>query len=295
MLCRDCDTGDMVECVGVTMFLSLLLSCSGAPESLPNVRNAHILILGQSNAGCHGERAYQTHTGSVFAHYRGDTVPYADPVRGTTTWEWGEGSWAGIFGDAMVEADMFKTVTFTNISRGGSPIQFWSRQGYQDWLQGAPAYQFDLACTDLLDETLQYAIDSNYPFTHIIWMQGESNAYGHPGTQGYSEYKTYLLDLVSRIREFSQAPMFISRTTLCSDPSISGSTAGGADADIWNAQTDFVTEHPDLNVFHGPDTDAAAPLAMRIHHADGCHLSWEGQQAVATAWLDTFNGFINGN
>lgn len=239
---------------------------AGAPESAgATTAGAHFVVMGQSNAGCHAQRRTVTQTGKVFAEYLGETVPYADPVRGTTTWEWGEGSIWGLVGDALVSSGKYPNVTFTNISRGGSSVEAWSREDWEAmprfWGDEQPAF-------DLIDETFL-----RIQPTAVIWMQGESDRGNDPVAYAYA-----LLNVVRHVRQYTDAPFYVGVATFCGD-------AGGDEA-IRQAQYGIVSANPELNLRHGADTDIAAPLADRMFHADHCHLSWSGQQAAAQAWFE---------
>ncbi|MEB4590086.1 sialate O-acetylesterase [Candidatus Thiothrix sp. Deng01] len=256
------------------LFAVLVAGCFQQPAgkviyaSAPAVKpdDWRVLVIGQSNAGSHAERRTQTVTGRVYAEYLGYTQPYADPIRGTTTWEWGEGSIWGLVGDALVMAGKAGTVTFTNISRGGSTVECWSRA---DWTAATKYWGEEQPCYDLIPE----AFAGGRQYTHIVWMQGESDA-----GSGEADYKGKLLNVIRDVRQYSNAPFYVGVTSLCGDD------FGQGDG-VRAAQVGIVGEYPELNLRRGADTDLAAPLADRMFHADRCHLSWSGQQKAAQAWF----------
>jgi hypothetical protein len=239
------------------------MACNTGTDANPK----RILILGQSNAACHAETRTHTQTCAVFADYFGQVVLYRDPVRGATTWEWGEGSVWAIAGDKIIQNGKATSVTFCNFARGGSAVWAWSELGQADVELGFPG---ESACYDLLLECLSYYQSVGKPFDAIIWMQGESD-------RGRTEsfYTSHLLSIINTIRVYSNAPIYISQTSVCGD---------SGDANIRAAQYNIVANNPTLNLRHGVNTDAIAPASTRIWHADNCHLSYQNQLDIGNAY-----------
>ena len=234
-----------------------------------------ILVLGQSNAACHAQTRTNTETCAVFSDYFGQVMLYRDPVRGATTWEWGEGSVWAIAGDKIIHNGKASSVTFVNIARGGSAVWAWSGLGVSDIQTGFPG---EYACSDLLDECLTYYQSVGKTFDAIIWMQGESD-------RGRTEqfYTDHLLSVINRIRQFTNAPMYISRTSVCGD---------NGDVNITNAQTNIVTNNPGLSLRHGINTDTLAPANTRLWHSDQCHFSYQNQLDIGNAYGDLLSSYF---
>ncbi len=225
---------------------------------------AVILVLGQSNAGNHGEGLHRP-AREVFVlnfltmrcHRANDPLPGASGSGGSV--------WSRL-GDRLIERGVFKRVLFIPLAFGGTFIT--------DWIPGGKMHaRVALALSRL--QTMHGA--GILPITAAVWQQGEAEA-NH--TRMSSEaYRLHLLDIISDLRSRNVfAPIFIAQCSLCD----TGERPFLNHDSIRSGQR--ATVNPQFGVFAGPDTD----LVTSEFRSDGCHFSAAGLDRCADAWLQIF-------
>jgi hypothetical protein len=228
-------------------------------------RTAVLLLLGQSNAANSGGQRYRSTQGArVLNFHAGRCFLAESPLLGSTGFN-GE-HWT-LLGDALVTAGVLDTVVLVPAAFGGTEIAQW-----------LPGSRLDRA----LRETIAGIRSAGYRTTHVLWHQGEHDAFHRTDQQTYTGRFLALLDTLRS--EGVTAPVLVSVATKCS---ILRSHA--ADNPVQIAQRSLPAIAP--GVYAGVDTDA---LLNDIDRYDDCHFSASGQRKVADAWLEILRKPIAG-
>jgi lysophospholipase L1-like esterase len=212
-------------------------------------RPLHLLVLGQSNAANHGERAAApsplvtlvTSAGCALVH---DPLPGAT-ARGASIWS--------PLPQALAEMGVARPLRFSVLAVDASLLA--------DWV--APASPLRAELVALLSGLRQ---KGHLPDL-VLWQQGEADA--RQGTLA-TDYEAGIrsLDVLLKTQGV-KAPMLLALSTRCrSEPGQAVRQAIGR----------LTASGPMLA---GPDTDTLAAPEMRH---DGCHFSASGQQAAARLW-----------
>lgn len=256
---------------GITLILALwLIGCVESTNQGDAMQRVKILVLGQSNAACYGEKAYKAESRRVFAEYEDQRVRYADPVRGCGTHEWGQGSIWGLVGDHLAaSSNQYFEIVFTVIAKGGTSAQHWDR--VNDGLLNPVA---EHAASAELDRILQHTLLSGAAWTHVIWQQGETDGLLDTPPE---EYTATMGRIIDHIRAYTAAPIYIALTSQCFE---------GVKQNVRTGQFNAVVENEYRNVHFGADLDLRVPDTERQFMGDSCHLSWTGQQLAAQAWYE---------
>ncbi len=214
------------------------------------------LVFGQSNAGNWGERPISAGP-NVFVFFRGRYEPARDPLPGAN----GEGGspWTRL-GDKLIAAGMYDRVVFVPAAIGATEIAQWSPGG--------------ILHEDLL-RNVKEAQQARLVFTHLLWHQGESDAYLKTSKR---DYTTRFVGMLAAIRNLGvKAPAFVALATRCGDyppePVVRAAQIG--------------LRNRALGIFAGPDTDQ---LGLEFRH-DGCHFSDAGLDAHAELWMQTIRAY----
>lgn len=225
---------------------SLEVDCASIRDS---GRIMVVLAFGQSNAANSGlVRKESGHR--VFSFANGRCYRARDPLPGAT----GRGGsiWTR-FGDIAIGKGLADAVLIVPIAVGATMAR--------DWSPGGRVHH-------RLVEGLRGPLATGFEFTHLLWMQGEHDAINKTPRKAYFNEMTRM---IVAIRSGGiKAPIFVSQTTMC------GSASSEA---VRRAQRQIAEERKD--VFPGPDTDAIG----RKYRFDGCHLSEEGLEEAARAWI----------
>ena len=237
---------------------------ASATDLLNDPDCAVILVLGQSNAGNHGEGLHRP-AREVFVlnfltmrcHRANDPLPGASGAGGSV--------WSRL-GDRLIERGVFKRVLFVPLAFGGTFIA--------DWIPGGKMHARAVLALSRL-QTMHGA--GILPITATVWQQGEAEA-NH--TRMSSEaYQLHLLDVIADLRSRNVfAPIFIAQCSLCE----TGERPFRNHDSIRSGQR--ATVNPKFGVFAGPDTD----LVTTEFRSDGCHFSAAGLDQCADAWLEVF-------
>jgi len=209
------------------------------------------LVFGQSNSANYGEQRYAHVNKNVFNFYNSKVYVATDPLLGAT------GSWGSVWtrlGDKLVSRKIYNNIIFVPIGVGSS--------GVAQWAPGGDLHR------DLTDVIAQVQA-SGLQFTHLLWHQGETDAYlAHTGKDAYQEHFAAML---ASIRNSGvQAPIYVSIA--------SRGRRNRGDPEIVAAQKALVNKE---DIRSGPDTDRLG-FAYRF---DGVHFSTEGLDTVADLWF----------
>jgi hypothetical protein len=210
------------------------------------------LVFGQSNAANFGETRRKANA-NVFVFHNGKLTRASDPLPGAN----GNGGsvWTRL-GDKIVSAGWYDQVIFVPAAVGGTEIAEWTPETMK-WFP-------------LIEKAIVGAQSRGLRFTHLLWHQGESDAYLkiHP-----TDYRLRFHSILRRLRELGvNAPVFVAQATRCGEY--------GESKDIRWVQRDMVNH--DLGIWQGPDTDA---LGAESRY-DGCHFNARGLDAHADLWLE---------
>jgi hypothetical protein len=239
-----------------TLLLIVLLASMAVPQAAtaatakPRIMVA--LVFGQSNAGNWGESRRMAGP-RVFYFFRGRFGRAKDPLPGAN----GEGGsvWTRL-GDKLIAAKMYDQVIFVPASIGATEIALWAPDG--------------LLHKDLL-RNVRETQQAGYIFTHLFWVQGESD---NALNTSQKDYYLRFNSMLAAIRGLGvDAPAYVALATRCGQYAPSPS--------IRQAQIDVRAASP--NVFAGPDLDT---LDSRWRH-DGCHLSNKGLDRFAEMWVES--------
>ena len=220
------------------------------PPATAQGRTMVALVFGQSNAGNSGESRGSEQPG-VYEFYRGQYYVARDPLLGAG----GEGGsiWLPLAAK-LVASREFDSVILVPFAMGASEIARWAPGG---------------SLHDGLLAVLGRARNSGLTFTHLLWQQGEADAFARTPGKAYQENFMAMLGAIRR--QGVSAPIYVARVTRCGKVRPSD--------EIRNAQSGLVDAA--MGILAGPDTDVLG-FAERY---DGCHFSSDGQVHAAESWL----------
>lgn len=222
------------------------------PEQTPDT--VVILVLGQSNAGNHGQTlTVREPRPEVLNWQAGSCTLAGSPLLGAT----GQGGepWT-LLADHLVQGQQAKQVVIAPLAVTGSGISRWVPGGDID--------------QQLVREVR--LLQSLYRTTHVVWVQGETD-FGE--IQSEERYRSSLLSVVKTLRSLGvRAPVHVSVATRCNNR-----VPWTADNGIARAQASIVSV-PD-HILRGVNMDELLGATDRY---DGCHLNTQGLNAVALAW-----------
>jgi len=215
------------------------------------LRTMVALVFGQSNAANYGESRH-TADRRVSVLFGGRFYPAADPLPGA---DGAGGSVWTRLGDDLLADGQYDRVIFVPAAVGGTEIAEWTPEVEKHFT--------------LVEDAIEGAHAAGLKFTHLLWHQGESDAYLKIDP---TSYRVRFMSMLKRIRELGvDAPIYVAVATRCGP--------NGENADIRWVQRDMVNH--DLRIWQGPDTDA---LGAEFRH-DGCHFSTRGLEEAARLWV----------
>ena len=223
------------------------------PATAPG-RTMVALVFGQSNAGNSGETR-GTSPRNVFEFYRGRLYEARDPLLGAT----GDGGsiWTRLAAKAIASG-AYDAVVLVPFAIGTAEIARFAPGGS---LSGG------------LLGVIAEAQKSGLAFTHLLWDQGEADAYAKTSPEAYRQR---FEAMVAAIRGLGvRAPVYVARATRCAKIRPS--------EELGNAQAALVSLASGVHA--GPNLDALG-FAERY---DGCHFSTEGLERAADLWLDALH------
>lgn len=156
-------------------------------------------------------------------------------------------------GDKLILNKTTKAVVFSSAGIGGASIkQLTYGKNYNFFKQ------------QLLDLKSKFGeIDG------ILFHQGERN---HKLSKGSKYYKKDFDILLKKIRLPTNAPIYISQTSICNTES---------DKELIKIQNEIINSYK--NVLRGPNSDLLSEKKYRL--PDNCHFSSEGFDALSDLWL----------
>ena len=217
--------------------------CQQTGQPAPKV----LLVLGQSNAGNHGNERNEAH---VRVFYRGHCYDSTDPLPGMT----GDGGsiWSRLA--PRLEADLHVPLIVAPLVIESTMIATWTEKGPVNDAFGR-----------LIDDLVAARIMPDA----ILWQQGESDV--RLGTDA-QEYERSFRKLVTDLRTRGlYAPVFVARSSYCRNQ---------RNGYIQRLQTQL----PDrtVGVYAGANTDSL-PETLRV---DGCHFTGAGLSQAAQLWIE---------
>ncbi len=207
------------------------------------------LTFGQSNSANYGETRYSS-TENVFNYFRGKIYLAKDPLLGA---DGINGSVWTRLGDKLIKKKLYQNIIFVPIGVGGSSIAQWSPGGNLH---------------KRLLHNIRHVKRSGLKFTHLLWHQGESDAY--PLRTPKNEYKYHFKKIIKSIREEGvEAPIYIS---IASNSKLNGNN------EVATAQKELVNN---IDILLGPNTDKLGPT----YRYDGVHFTTEGLEKFSNSWV----------
>lgn len=215
-----------------------------------------LLVLGQSNAGNHGEPS-PAGSAAVRVMNAGMCSSSADPLPGGT----GRGGsvWS-LLPAALAAGGLARPVVLQLLAVDATTVDDWTRR------------------SSTLRQRLQNTLGANAVTgmapDMVLWQQGEADAIAGTPPAHYADG----LQLLSQQLFASgvQAPLLLALSTVCR--SIPDAELRESIARLANASSSFAA---------GPDTDLLAPQRY-----DGCHFSQAGRQQAASLWAKTIQAHL---
>lgn len=208
-----------------------------------------IMVLGQSNAANHGERAGPI-TSGVHSFHLGQCFQARDPLPGAT----GQGGsvWTHL-APRFLDPPRVRSVLLVPMAVTSTSIAQWNAHP---------------ALVDGLAQTVEALRVEGFLPDLVLWHQGEAESFKGTGAE---DYRDGFARWLHRLRQLGvDAPVWVARATRCQQ----------LRNDAVRAQQAAL---PALfrGVHAGPDLDA---LFDPSHRHDGCHFSVVGLEAAAQAW-----------
>lgn len=230
-------------------------SAGNSCQALLDQGAVQVIVMGQSNAGSHGESTPPSDpTAPVWLSVGGLCLQQGDPLPGTT----GHGAsvWSHL-SPAWRRLRPTMPIVFTPLAVGDTAIAHWTQPG---------------PLNALMKQHLLDARSNGLPILAVLWQQGETDMvrgldaslYIH----GLRALRTELL--AQRI----DAPLLVARSTYC------GHTGTGA---IGRALSREQASLALTGVLPGPDFDV---LQRPYRDAQGCHFNQMGLREAARLWAE---------
>lgn len=229
------------------------------------IRNAVLILAGQSNMGSEAPTAYTPTNSSVvdnFNIYDRQMYAAAGVLLGSS-WVYqalggtAQGHVGGRIADGLINAGKFDRVILVPVAIGATLIANWDLGGiYYD--------RISVAINRLVSVGITPST-TNCTWA-VLWGQGESD---NPGTS-QATYDAAMRRIIDRTR----AGGFSGRFLVAKQTKISGSTSAGIQA----AQAAVVGH--DASVYAGPDADA-----IGNRYPDNTHFDDTGVASYASAWV----------
>lgn len=256
--------------MSVAVFVSIVSGCGGgggAPPGLspsppttvpePMFADLRILIVGQSISANCNQFVYGPSPNVFQIGLDGNVKAASDPF------EWADcktGSMWMPLGQKIIESGVAKKVTFMPIGVGGS--------GVADWQQDGKSFP-------KLESAIKLIKEKGLVFDFAFWHQGSSNIGGNK-----TDYANRLASVVGYINGNVQ----INRWLIA----LHSRCWGMYDAGIEESQRIFGMA-PEAHRYLGPNTN----LLGNEFRVDTCHLNRDGQELMATKWLESMNAALS--
>lgn len=225
-------------------------------------RTAVLLVLGQSNASNHaGQRYSSEHGEQVVNFFDKRCFIAASPLLGATDTR---GEYWTLLGNLLIASGKFDNVVIAPLAFSGSEVARWMRGG-------------DI--NGLLVETARQLQDVGYRVTDVLWTQGEIDYV--KGTSAES-YRERFLSMVDTLRQQGiAAPVYVSITSKCLEPSNEGFKVDAPDNAIVRAQ--LALPKNGNGIKQGVNIDA---LLDDVDRYDDCHIGATGEEKVSRIWAN---------
>lgn len=225
-------------------------------------RTAVLLVLGQSNASNHaGQRYRSEHGAQVVNFFNKRCFIAASPLLGSTDTR---GEYWTLLGNLLIASGKFDNVVIAPLAFSGSEVARWMRGG-------------DI--NGLLVETARQLQDVGYRVTDVLWTQGEIDYVRGTSTETYSER---FLSMVDTLRQQGiDAPVYVSITSKCLEPSNEGFKVDAPDNAIVRAQLALPKSGNGFR--QGVNIDA---LLNDTDRYDDCHIGATGEEKVSRTWAN---------
>ena len=225
-------------------------------------RTVVLLVLGQSNAANHAGQRYRSEYGARVINFFGSRCFIAaSPLLGSTDTR---GEYWTRLGNLLIASGKIDNVIIAPLAFSGSEVARWKRGG-------------DL--NGLLVDTARQLQGANYRVTDVLWTQGEMDYVKGTSTEAYRER---FMSMVETLRQQSVgAPVYISITSKCLEPSNGGFKTDAPDNAIVRAQ--LALSKSGSGIRKGVNTDA---LLNEVDRYDDCHIGATGGEKVSRAWTD---------
>lgn len=207
-----------------------------------------LMVLGQSNAGNHGEPLpLGTTTGATF-FFEGKCYQTAGPAPGAT----GRGGNIWTVLGPKLETLTGRSVIFSVLAVDASSVRAWANPG---------------SLNDLLLATIEEQTRNGFVPDAILWQQGEADArIGTPQAHYENDFEILIKTLRANR---NNAPVFTALSTRCHNESNEA---------VRTALISIAARNP--TIITGPDTDQL----IGADRLDGCHFSASGIMKAATLW-----------
>jgi hypothetical protein len=232
----------------------------------PTDRTAVLVVLGQSNAANYGGQRYRSRHGAKLVNYiDGRCFIAASPLLGSSGTK-GE-YWTEV-GNGLIDSGKFDQVVLAPVTLSGSEVLRWARGG-------------DLNA--VLKQALSSLQQSHYTPTYILWHQGEMDAVIETAEH---DYRDRFLSMVDTIRGSGvTAPIYVSTTSKCLEPSNGAKKTHAADNPVVRAQAALPDSTKEIRA--GVNSDA---LLDEDDRYDDCHLGGSGEEKIAREWTSILLG-----
>jgi hypothetical protein len=198
-------------------------------------RTAVLLVLGQSNASNHAGQRYRSEYGErVINFFDKRCFIAASPLLGSTD---ARGEYWTLLGNLLIASGKIDNIIIAPLAFSGSEVARWMRGG-------------DL--NGVLIETARELRDLSYRVTDVLWTQGEIDYVKGTSPEDYRERFQSMVDTL-RQQEID-APVYISITSKCLEPSNGGFKVDAPDNAIVRAQ--MALSKSGNGVKEGVNTDA---------------------------------------
>lgn len=212
------------------------------------------LVLGQSNAGNHGQRSHSGYQHRISLIHRGKCFLASEPLPGAS----GRG---GNIWSRLPELLYPRRIAIALLAVESTPVRQWVEPGSLLW-----ELKYEIASIQRVGGHIDL----------VLWQQGEADA--RDGTL-VTAYRNDFLKLRSILRESGvEAPVMLAKSTRC---------RGEISTEVRSAIDVLVSEYDD--VWMGPDTDKL----QGVSRIDGCHFSEQGLDAAARMWAEAINSALS--
>ncbi len=228
-------------------------------------RTAVVLTMGQSNAANHaGQRFRSEHNAHIVNFFAGKCYVAESPLLGATRIH---GEYWTAMANGLVASNAYSDVVLAPVAVAGAEIARFAQGGDLNALVAAASA--DLAQAD-------------YRPTHLLWVQGESDALSRLTARRYADRFASMLETLQATQSAAdsanrpQLKIYVGVTTKCL-------SAGTFEPNNLIAQAQRALGQSGGAFRPGVDADA---LLEQFDRYDGCHFGGSGAQKAGAAWAE---------